>query len=520
MWTLRWLVHRSLAFSLSTWCFLVPVLTTSKKVAVIHVGPRKTGTTSIQKSIDIYKEAFRKDSYLVVDYDSLAGLRDFNKTKPSRMIARCCKISGSFREERSCDEGYFEKIRNVLHDDKDTILRSSNLIFSSEYLDGPLVDGMKVRELLEGGWDVRIVVAYRRYFEWVSSLYSELHRVDKTRGSHGRVQTWPNWKSSSAKISNVKSWWEKKYTRQFHEGIHTPAVFERYRQVFDDVSVLNMHDGSQEVVDNFFCEQVPNATFACQALRDLTENQRQPNWNAGASTAYDELAVAAYLSGFVNGGNISRQEMRDRIQERQEGKLNLTANDFPKDCLSEDMLDQLLKQSLLAEQMVLPSFYASPLGEEDLRRQFQVAATSTLCAVDVKKVLADSDWIAFFKSVGGNNLSHDESHASSKVGWKAGVHPSRHPPVPPSTAPISELDDVWHLPQTVGRMIFLISLVLLFFLYSLRFSATASSVCAGRQYSDEMTTGPTVSGASCKTFKEEEAESLLVGKNNSVAGRK
>ena len=82
------------------------------------------------------------------------------------------------------------------------------------------------------------------------------------------------------------------------------------------------------------------------------------------------------------------------IQNHQEKTLGLQRSDFPRLCPPLDALKTIWNQSLEAEMKLYPQSDVSKM-----RNDFEVAAVSKLCVVDVEKTLEEVTWQSFFKSL-------------------------------------------------------------------------------------------------------------------------
>eukprot|EP00565_Helicotheca_tamesis_P001944 CAMPEP_0185726164 /NCGR_PEP_ID=MMETSP1171-20130828/2229_1 /TAXON_ID=374046 /ORGANISM="Helicotheca tamensis, Strain CCMP826" /LENGTH=223 /DNA_ID=CAMNT_0028394467 /DNA_START=71 /DNA_END=739 /DNA_ORIENTATION=- len=197
----------------------------------------------------------------------------------------------------------------------------------------------------------------------------------------------------------MKSWLTRDKINDLYNTVYSTAVFDRYDAVFDHVSIFNMHDVGGDLVGSFICDQIPNATHACQKWK--TNNIQPPNTNRAVVTFYDEIAQAAYFEGYISD-EISRDEARKRIQQHQERNLKLTAEDFPKICAEDDLMDLVLDLSLKAEEKMVPEFFHGNLGETTLRSEFELYADTKFCSVDYDELWKRNGWVGFLQSLGGN----------------------------------------------------------------------------------------------------------------------
>jgi len=177
------------------------------------------------------------------------------------------------------------------------------------------------------------------------------------------------------------------------KAVHTRAVAERYLKHFQDVAIFNMHE-SKRMDIWFFCGSLPEANATCEAMKSRKVNNQR---GASVDLDYRRLVFAAQERGMLGGKDISFAA--NAAQHRQENILNQTAFDFPKECLSNADLQTLLQVSLDEEEHNVPSFFQTPDGEEKLRLDFDIASNTTLCSINVDKILMSPSWVDFFQTL-------------------------------------------------------------------------------------------------------------------------
>eukprot|EP00957_Ditylum_brightwellii_P099599 7586632-Ditylum_brightwellii.AAC.1 len=158
-----------------------------KPIAVLHVGPHKTGTTSIQETSHEYIDTLVKDNYIAIDYDdSILNLRQ-KRHSPAKNIAFCSCPKYQDEHSKYCSISYYNETKELFSDPSAPVFRHMNLLLSHESFDKDCVDVAEVRSIF-AQWDVRVIVGYRRFFEWAVSLYGEDHRVELLPGWEDRAE--------------------------------------------------------------------------------------------------------------------------------------------------------------------------------------------------------------------------------------------------------------------------------------------------------------------------------------------
>jgi len=233
-------------------------------------------------------------------------------------------------------------------------------------------------------------------------------------------------------IENVKNRRLKVYADQFDLSSnvdiqeltdlqeYTYFVAKQYNSVprLRHVTIVNFHDIRDPVV-NFFCHVLDHADNSCKAaielegkIDDIFEEPIEMNKEFvqasntsvpfDLQTAMEDIVIHAFAVGKLKmevenlseGKRRGRQfqlwiEMvRNALEERA-----ISAEDFPFECLYEFENRRLQEVSLAYEKSMLPMFFASPRGENNLKEAF---FHWRFCSVDTKEILQGSDWKCLF----------------------------------------------------------------------------------------------------------------------------
>lgn len=354
-------------------------MTTGSRV-VFHMGPHKTGSTSIQAAINSqsFKNSLLLDK-LVVGNDGPGGMTTKNA------LVDC------FHNEQSC---VGDSSNIVMKQMGKALTENLGIIFSSEQFDYTRGYLTEMKHFFHEFTDVQIILTYRRFFEWSLSWYMQSKRnswekwlrpkKDGSRQDHKNFATF----LASTNLSS--------YATSMTRYIINPYLF--YKDHFN-VTLINMHAGNGDSLDNFFCNPVVNTPHTCK-LRQRNELHIQNlNQMRGIFEGYDEIAVAAFKARLIDPRRISRTTARKLIRSHQEKILNLTAADFALTCPTQHQLNTLLEVSMKIEREYFPEFFESDQGEIELRKKFDdMVARSQFCSIDTDKVLVDPVWKKLFRS--------------------------------------------------------------------------------------------------------------------------
>ena len=222
--------------------------------AIVHVGPHKVGSTSLQAALQHHRDDFARDNFDLLPDRFESGFWDGPKSGAN--VANC--LSGKPRGATNCT-----RVLEQLGDFLDHARRAKRgVILSSEEFDRPDMDMPALATALRG-FDTTIVVMHRPYFEWLKSWYSELHPslsleefasadriVGVAAGEAGRGQY-----CTSVRLYNCT------------DPLTSVQLYNRYKQQFRSVRMSNLAEG---YVRDFVCNIV-QANATCRLLESARE---------------------------------------------------------------------------------------------------------------------------------------------------------------------------------------------------------------------------------------------------------
>jgi hypothetical protein len=132
--------------------------------AIIHIGPRKTGSSAIQKAMKkTYSEEVQRRNYSLI-------------VEESRILVYCAMFHERHDEWVQACEDSSESLEEMGRTIATARNEGKHILISSESLDQvSQVSHVKIKELFNG-FDIHVVVVYRRFFEWMVSNFGERHR--------------------------------------------------------------------------------------------------------------------------------------------------------------------------------------------------------------------------------------------------------------------------------------------------------------------------------------------------------
>jgi hypothetical protein len=369
-------------------------------LVVLHVGPHKTGSTTLQMNLYNYEQELRQDGFFLPG--EIPG--QHARFKSLANIAK--SLRGHEYDTNGKTWPAFHAFLNRTID--------HNIILSSEEFDMPSVNITRLASLLESR-RVHVVIVYRRVYTWLFSLYFELHRkllsvenIQLLRGgeassSRKRFYTFAEW----LRLQLV----EVKDPTQFQHPFQAGAVLRRYQEHFGEVSIINFEAPLEDsIYVDFCCRILSVAAYhntTCQ--RAVKENKSTPVGNKGSSLEPSRILYAAQESGLVN------LQTKQQIQNATSSVGRLldewnNSNHLNKyqDCLEPYWIEALFQSSLQEErEIVLSWFQQDNNGEAGLRSAFQSfrESKSPFCAVNTTKLFQNQEWQTLLQKLGGNRAS-------------------------------------------------------------------------------------------------------------------
>lgn len=370
---------------------------------VLHIGIPKSGTTTIQCNlIKLSKELALQDSYYYIG-KPCEGSKVKLKNGEKILKAHWTDLNKAWLYTTGKELN--EILNKHLHRTRqDGVNSTSGIILSSEVLGSKKFSASQVSfdrlKLLLVGYSVRIVVGYRRYFEWLPSYFFQTHFLEPLEESY------------------------IDYLRQrIHSTINKTHLTNRAIKIwsaqFDDLYVLNMHQEG-DLTTNFLCEALPGPPTNLCRERISIESQGSHNH---ADTSMQRVALDMNWLRLVAA---TRQLGWSFDGEKEPWKIaHEQYRTFPKtypteyqslvSCLTEEEEEKLLDLSLTYEKEVVATATASghnnnnnnqhledlllPSKLEDHRKTFyEHARKGKYCEFDAVRALSNTSSL-FVRSV-------------------------------------------------------------------------------------------------------------------------
>lgn len=386
---------------------------TTKPYFILHIGPPKTATTYIQCNLQqLSKGLAYDDSYFFVG-KSCPG-------SSSKMENKETSIPGHYLMMGLNDANSHNRGYEALKSRMDYHLRNgNNVIYSNEAFANHLIDQNSTWDCLQSmlvGWNVRVVIGYRHYFDWIRSFYYQTNKhnskLDKKWPNQGNGKPHPSF------ISFLEYHIKRKEDGDLSAdgglknnafGHHlTISAYKKFSSHFDDIQFLNLYD-EEDMITDFVCRILPNADKTCQKLRTSTKKDKEEAHSLAkrASKSFDahRISEAAF-----NMGYISKSSPKEVVVEMVNKKLEETGikslSKF-RTCPSPALVDRLLNVSIEyeIEMLEISKGYIS-IAEKEKAKNAHVfmyqkdEAENRFCDIDPELVLNNETWVNSLSNIG------------------------------------------------------------------------------------------------------------------------
>jgi hypothetical protein len=384
---------------------------------ILHVGPPKTATTSLQYSLTNYRDVLERDGFFYLGQimrDETNMWKHVHGEILDILKNRACMQS--VNRARVLDAEVYplcwQRLRQLLefHAEKNESIILSEENFAIKYADmlPPLnrtaVDWIALAELLDY-LDVQplVVVGYRRLCEIMPSARQQW---DHWSRSNRRLNLWPAHGGRSleplfpgilndTRLGDDYVAYKIPGTIQWSNTDHLLKTIGPYIPI----RLLNMHE-PETIRTNLICHVLPYAPEACR--QSQLDDARDPakHYNKQVSNFYDALATAAADRKWLDVKKHVRHEVVLATQEYYEGKMQGNPLDLPLICPPDDQLQVLLERSLVKESQLWPAEVAHSWKPAHVASFERSKNSKTYCWIDVNTTLSTQPhWQEFFSSI-------------------------------------------------------------------------------------------------------------------------
>ena len=332
---------------------------------VLHVGPPKTGTTSLQHMLHQYEPQLLEDNYFYAGNSSVID-----------NFKNCIRRVQKAGKDTECWSDFVKTLE--VHRKQ-----GHNIILSNEVISVHAQDGNfdLIRSFMEP-WmpNVLVVVGYRHLHNFMPSTHFELQKN----------QRWPSIMERGKLVTPFTTFWMENHKLDKLGPIPMPATaIAQFRAAYYNVSVLDIE--MKEQITEFFCGILPDATHTCRYHQGRPPLVHALNTNDQGQVNYDALAILAFQRDYLKKDQ-TRPYLRARIKTFNEKTLHSGPNDFVLDCLTPDQEEEFLQESL---QHARAAGFSS--RDDAIRADFAKAkAKKKYCTINATAVFEQQTWLDFF----------------------------------------------------------------------------------------------------------------------------
>jgi len=371
---------------------------------LVHIGPHKTGTSTIQCELSFLKEYLRNRSsteYIGRVYRSCLSdpTAHVSNTIDTRSLVRCLDQHSDSSPCSDREEWIeFARLLEKLAANQTNVIMSDEAISRAKLTDSNL---RLFNATVSEHFRVKLVVVYRRYWEWLLSMHNEKY---KPRSYRKRFRIWPD-EQGGESMESFPVYYRRLLQWQGFGGYQMAAerqdvhaayyLKEQFRRHFDDVRIFNMHQQTGTLLDNFVQTIVPDL----QGAYAKRTSHRDTHHNPSANLDYDLLATAARKRGLLRY-SLQRRHVTHAVAgilgsfSYSNQTTTTIGGAVPLECLTDTERATLLNRSLALERHMFPK------DADDWVEPHQAAfAEANFCNVDTDQALADPVWQQFFQSL-------------------------------------------------------------------------------------------------------------------------
>lgn len=195
-------------------------------LAILHIGPHKTGSTTIQSLMKRFVKELAMDRY-EMPWVAIGGWE-------SQVHLATCFLNKAV-VNHPCDQRLIESAKSISK-------RNSNILISSEEFDREYVNMTSLNDFLTP-WNVTVVYVYRRFYSWLQSYHFELSKKVSKKVERFLANSTDYLRTNITEfiypdLTHINLRWMERY-----------RAAQRYKQEsYYHVVILNMHNEDMDIL--------------------------------------------------------------------------------------------------------------------------------------------------------------------------------------------------------------------------------------------------------------------------------
>lgn len=365
--------------------------------AIVHIGPQKTGSSSIQE----FMKKYLLDTLILDHYERVPDtntLADYSFTSCfDRLNAQITTSLG--KDDYHCHQSIIQNTINI------SINHYNNLFITSETIPNLKFNISLFQQFIYQYWnhDTIVIVYYRRFYSWIHSLHNEQNKNKQI----------PDRTSMVDYVSNTK------LIDQIYKGYYFNGTVQRFQQYYTNPNSIRMFSVHHDIInitliEHFFCIAITELSNTCQKTRQVINEKGGSikNSNTAKDLVYSELVYEAKEMNLFSSDTMYRlvndpsllTNLSNTAKYHQEYILQLPIDNFGNIehtlvCPTDDTHEHLLNLTLLTEKKFFPQYF----NESEIYLDFhtQYVLKNKFCHVNVSAVLYynSNGWRDFFQDL-------------------------------------------------------------------------------------------------------------------------
>lgn len=401
---------------------------------ILHVGPPKTATTTLQTELTKYGDQLIQDNYayqgqVMRNPDNLfdhwhGPLLKILKHRECQEDLNQARIRG--QEPPKCWKIFLKVLQRRRKEGRNIIISEEDFAIKYAHLDKELgrtaLDWPSLKQALEDqGWEPIVVIGYRRLYEIMPSAKQQWDRWVPV--NDGLVYWPPKGRflqplfPGVLKDARLYDDYVPKYIPRTVQWSYTDHMIKTISPYLP-VRLLNIHD-NLSIRSTFLCRVLPYAPKACHASQLDDETRAELHENKEESLFYDAIATEAASRGWFDKSKFDRHQVGLAIRDYFEQVRKGSPNDFPLLCPDTTQLQTLLARSLVKEEQILSRETAETMRDEHIAGFWKAVEKKKFCWIDVDQTLREPHWKEYFGNLvppSGDADSSDDGEENSDEG--------------------------------------------------------------------------------------------------------
>lgn len=373
---------------------------------IMHVGPMKTATSSIQCSLmNLETQGLLPDNVVFAESQYKSCYRMIRSPKNT--------IMGCFKNWKPQDNGmpscwgkYYEPyIREQEKQNQSIIVSQENLSWLTNH---PRIRNSlhrrksflkSLKKSLGDRYQIVVIMTYRAFFDWIYSYYSQHNKM----GESGR-RDFDHWPDEGGKArKTIRELADKMVSDGGDRKFFADKIIDFFSSTNNiTIKVMNLDDG--DILKQFFCDGLPQplSRTMCNLVDKIV---LEGDMNAAPDNLWaNALAIKAHENGIIETKNVTRSKVIYDILDYQK-EQDLLNDNFPLICPDKDFFESLLKKTVELYSNVYKDVTDEQKRDKELQYREKLSKKrKKFCELDTSTMIEQENWKSFFRRYSTENI--------------------------------------------------------------------------------------------------------------------